>query len=111
MNDELERFTDMILDYINYSYGARRKHSPVCSKYFEQESYQKWAINESIKYVFQHLEQSPLMSLIEFSDILTNYSDFDSDIIFSSAKEIVEDMIFSLYGSIDRPREFYVKGE
>lgn len=110
-NEELENFTDIVLDYIHYCYNPKRKYSPVWSKYFKQESYQQWAINESIKYVFQHPNQSPLLSLLDFSNILDGYSYLDKDCIFSSAKEVIEDMIFRLYGTIEHPRtDFISKG-
>ncbi len=105
-HNELENFTDLVLDYIQFIYNPRKKWSPVSSNHFKQESYQKWAINESIKYVFAHPNQSPLNSLLNFVDILDNYSCIDEGFIFSSAKEAVEDMIFNCMKI-----EYYSKGE
>ena len=112
MSEELETFTDIMLDYIRYCYNPKRKYSPVWSNNFEQESYQKWAINESIKYVFEHPNQSPLTSLLSFLDKLDTYSCMDKGFVFSSAKDIVEDIIFRLYGTFEHPRkDFISKGK
>ena len=107
--EEIELITDSILDFIHYFFDIYERSS-VQSETFRKESYQIWALRECIKRVFSNPDQNPLTSLFEFAHQLEKYSYDDTDCIFSSASEIVDSLIFNLYGLYcDYPTEIFYK--
>ena len=64
-------------------------------RYFEQQSYSRWAANEILSYVLHHLGMSPITAVEEFANLMDEYSCKNqfSSFGFSVAHDVAMDIL------------------
>lgn len=89
----MDKNTDVIIcDYIEQQLFGPYPTWP--EYYFKQRSYSKWAADEILDVIRKNPQKPIELILNEFIDKCDYFATLDKNLIFSSAKEVAEDILY-----------------
>lgn len=112
MLSEEEFYERMNEHIINYIIRYEQMFCPGPTEYyhrnhkFEVETYQKWAIDELLRYIYEHLDQNVIDSMYAFKQMMGELScrakTIDGSFMMSTAEDMTQTIIDEVYKDVIR---------